>query len=55
MLHKVLVLISHRNFIRNKALMTMANIEKAKQENATKVYISDYMNIKRKISSLKEM
>lgn len=31
--------------------MTMANTEKAKQEKATKVFISDYMNITRKIRS----
>lgn len=27
--------------------MTLTNIEKSKQEQATKVYISDYINIKK--------
>lgn len=44
-LRRVLLLISYRNFIRNKATITLTNIEKSKQEQATKVYVSDYIHI----------
>lgn len=41
----------HIETIANKAMMTMANIQKPKQEKATKGCVSEYIRIKVKVLS----